>query len=98
MCCSHSEVRCTPSIVIHTFGKEHLSLREGSQLVRYGDEVRSCLIRSHPGPECLQKPESTSIACASIRRRMLCRATPGQDKPPHALPLCVTRCTGVMQD
>ena len=71
---------------------------ESSQHVRHGDQVQPCLIRSHPGPACLQKPESASIECAPAWRRVSCRVTFRQDKPPHFLPLCMLRCAGVMQD
>ncbi len=91
---SLSEVRCTPSIVIHTFGKEDLSVTESGQCVRHGDQVQLCLIRSHPGPAFLRKPESSLIERAPAWKHLSCRITPRQDKPPHFLPLCSMRCAG----
>jgi hypothetical protein len=73
-------------------------MTENGQHVRHGDQVQPCLIRSHPGPACLQKPESASIECTPVWRRVSRRVTLRQDKPPHVLPLCMMRCAGVMQD
>ncbi len=54
MCWSLSEARRTPSLVMHTFGKENLSVTESGQRARRDDQVQPCLIRSHPGPEFLR--------------------------------------------
>lgn len=58
-------------------------------------QVQLCLIRSHPGPAFLRKPESAIYRRAPAWKHVSCRITPRQDKPPHFLPLCAMRCAEV---
>ena len=83
----------------HTFGKG-LSMRRSSQSVRHGDSVQPCLIRSHPGTEQRQEPDSASmespLACDRVARRAAQEVI--QDKPPPPLLPFSLYFAGVMQD
>ncbi len=75
-------------------------MRESSQSVRHGDPVQPCLIRSHPGSEHMQEPDSVSmespLACERAARHASQEVI--QDKPPpHLLPFA-SYFAGVMQD
>ena len=64
-------------------------MRGSCQRVRQDDQAQPCLIRSHPVPAFLQKPESVSIERAPTGKHVSSRIIPRQDKPPYVSPLCV---------
>lgn len=75
-------------------------MRGSSQSVRHCDPVQSCLIRSHPGSEHMQEPDSVSMESPLAYERAARRAAQEviQDKPPPPLLPFASYFAGVMQD
>lgn len=75
-------------------------MRESGQSVRHGDPVQPCLIRSHPGSEHMQEPDSVSMESLLVCERAARHAAQDviQDKPPPYLLPFASYFAGVMQD